>query len=166
MCAGHLVLERFPVDLHSIFSGVQSTLQIAADKKGIALNFQMDPTLPVRVLGDEIRIRQILLNLVGNAVKFTQKGSVTVTAGFEAGPDTRLKFLIEDTGIGMSPETVSQLFQPFVQGDSSMTKRFGGTGLGLSICRKLVEAMGGECGVSSEMGKGSKFWFTAILMAP
>lgn len=161
--AGHVELEKYPLSIASVAQGVYQTLKTAAERKGVEFEMNLDQAIPPRVLGDENRLRQVLLNLAGNAVKFTEKGLVSVTARLVDGSQSKTKFTISDTGIGMSPEVVSQLFQPFVQGDSSMSKKFGGTGLGLSICKKLVEAMGGECGVESELGKGSTFWFTIDL---
>lgn len=163
--AGHFVLEKYPLSIPAVAEAVYQTLKTAAEKKGIGLDLQLDPGIPPRVMGDEHRLRQVLLNLAGNAVKFTENGAVHITVTLVEGSASKTKFIIRDTGIGMSREVMGQLFQPFVQGDSSMSKKFGGTGLGLSICKKLVEAMGGECGVESELGKGSTFWFTIDLEA-
>lgn len=161
--AGHVILENYPLSIPAVAQGVYQTLKTVAEKKAIAFELILDPGIPPRVLGDENRLRQVLLNLAGNAVKFTEKGSVRISAALVPGSESKTRFVITDTGIGMSEEVVAQLFQPFVQGDSSMSKKFGGTGLGLSICKKLVEAMGGECGVESQLGEGSTFWFTIDL---
>ncbi|KAI0028278.1 histidine kinase [Vararia minispora EC-137] len=139
-------------------------LPTAAQK--LDLSFNIDRDVPPWVTADYERIRQILMNLIGNAVKFTQHGSVKVLCSVdtETLPPvdhvTNLKFVIRDTGIGLSPTDVDHLFVPFQQADNSTTRRFGGTGLGLSICRELVKLMGGVIGVNSELGKGSVFWFT------
>lgn len=159
--AGHLVLEKYPLSIAKVAESVYQTLQTEAARKGIHFEMEIAEDLPPSVLGDELRLRQILLNFTGNAVKFTSQGSVRVTV--QNTESAKVKFVVEDTGIGMSPEVIAQLFSPFVQGDNSMSKKFGGTGLGLSICKKLATAMGGECGVESELGKGSKFWFTVEL---
>jgi len=113
--------------------------------------------------GDPARLRQVLLNLVANAIKFTERGEVvarvTVAETFDLGVE--LLFEVEDTGIGLAPDAQARLFQPFVQADGSITRKYGGTGLGLAICKQLIEMMGGRVGVESAAGQGSRFWFTA-----
>jgi two-component system sensor histidine kinase/response regulator len=168
--AGKLELEQLDVDLRDTFEDVARLLSIQAHAKGLEVIAQIDPKLPHLVKGDAGRIRQILLNLAGNAVKFTAKGKVSleikVLEAYEFG--TRVRCEARDTGIGIPPDRLQLLFAPFMQVDTSTTRKFGGTGLGLSIVRRLVELMGGSTGVESVEGKGSVFWFTAIfaLAAP
>jgi two-component system, sensor histidine kinase and response regulator len=149
----------------SVYTGVISLLEDTARAKGVRLDLDLDPALDGTLLGDPLRLRQILLNYTSNAVKFSSQGCVTlvgrVLSEDEAGLDFRLE--VRDQGIGMTEEQASQLFQPFHQADASTTRRFGGTGLGLAICRKLAELMGGRVGVSSQIGVGSTFWFEARL---
>jgi PAS domain S-box-containing protein len=161
--AGKLELEQLDVDLRDTFEDVARLLSIQAHAKGLEVTAQIDPKLPALVKGDAGRIRQILLNLAGNAIKFTTKGEVsleirvidTSTLG------TRVRCEVRDTGIGIPADRLQFLFAPFMQVDTSTTRRFGGTGLGLSIVRRLVELMGGETGVESKEGEGSVFWFSA-----
>jgi signal transduction histidine kinase/CheY-like chemotaxis protein/HPt (histidine-containing phosphotransfer) domain-containing protein len=166
--AGKVVLEKIPVSLPEVANGVVTLLHTAADQKGIGLSMQIDPSLNQPLLGDPTRLRQILLNLIGNAIKFTERGGVILqifpAPGQSGPPDVgTVHFEISDTGIGMNAETASRLFHKFEQADSSVVRRFGGSGLGLAISRHLVELMGGEIGVKSELGLGSKFWFTINL---
>jgi CheY-like chemotaxis protein len=147
---------------------VELCLQMVSERahaKGLELTRLIDESVPVQVVGDAGRLRQVLLNLVGNAVKFTVHGKVVVRVAREGeeGGNVRLRFAVTDTGIGIPSEAQKCLFQPFSQADSSITRRFGGTGLGLAISRQLVELMGGTIGVESEAGKGSTFWFTVKL---
>ncbi|ALG69753.1 histidine kinase [Azospirillum thiophilum] len=160
--AGRLDLERVPVSLAGVVEGVADTLAPAARAKGLSLVTYVDPDLPAAVLGDPVRIRQVLVNLVGNAVKFTQSGSVTVRVGLARfdGDRVTIRMAVTDTGIGISAENQIRLFRPFTQAEASTTRRFGGTGLGLSICRRLAELMGGDIGVTSGLDAGSTFWFT------
>ncbi|CAO3405971.1 response regulator [Azospirillum largimobile] len=160
--AGRLDLERVPVALAGVVEGVADTLAPGARAKGLSLVTYIDPDLPAEVLGDPVRIRQVLFNIAGNAVKFTQSGSVTVRvelAHFD-GDRVIIRVAVTDTGIGISAENQIRLFRPFTQAEVSTTRRFGGTGLGLSICRRLAELMGGDIGVTSELNVGSTFWFT------
>ncbi|HYD31961.1 MAG TPA: DUF3369 domain-containing protein [Azospirillaceae bacterium] len=160
--AGRLDLERVPVDMASTIEGVAETLAPNARKKELELVTLVDPDLPPLLLGDPVRIRQVLFNLTGNAVKFTTTGRVTIRADLQhLTQDGRatVRISVIDTGIGISPEGQARLFQPFSQAEGSTTRRFGGTGLGLSICRRLAELMGGTIGVESELGHGSTFWF-------
>jgi PAS domain S-box-containing protein len=163
--AGKLELEQLDVDLRDTFEDVARLLSIQAHAKGLEVIAQVDPKLPYLVKGDAGRIRQILLNLAGNAVKFTAKGEVSleikVLETSEFG--TRVRCEVRDTGIGIPADRLQLLFAPFMQVDTSTTRKFGGTGLGLSIVRKLVELMGGSTGVESTEGKGSVFWFTAMF---
>ncbi len=161
--AGKLELEQVEVDLRDTFEDVARLLSIQAHAKGLELTAQIDSKLPDLVKGDAGRIRQILLNLAGNAIKFTAKGEVSleirVLGTDESG--TTVCCEVRDTGIGIPADRLGSLFAPFMQVDTSTTRRFGGTGLGLSIVRRLVELMGGETGVESTEGVGSLFWFTA-----
>ncbi|MEK9971285.1 MAG: ATP-binding protein, partial [Ferrovibrio sp.] len=133
-----------------------------AKENGNQLILDVAETVPDHVIGDPLRLRQILINLIGNAIKFTDKGSVTmtVTATPLQNGDFMLHCAIRDTGIGIAPDQQLTLFEPFTQADISMTRRYGGTGLGLTICKHLVHLMGGEIGVISAPGEGSTFWFT------
>ena len=164
--AGKLTLEKITFSLNSCLSTVQSIIRVKAAEKGLELLVNVSPEVPTHVAGDPYRLEQILINLLGNAVKFTTQGRVTldVTAAV-AGEDEplALTFSVSDTGIGMTDKQMARLFCPFTQGDDSTTRRYGGTGLGLSICRRLVELMGGEVHVASESGRGSVFTVTVIL---
>ncbi len=166
--AGRLELEALDFDLTE---AVQLALDLqldAAARKSLELVLEIDPAIPAVLRGDPVRLRQVLLNLVGNAVKFTERGEVVVRVTPAASSDPGrcgLHFEIIDTGVGISSEVQSTLFQPFVQADSSTTRRYGGTGLGLAISKRLVELMHGQIGVSSELGRGSNFHFT-IELAP
>ncbi|MBI3695430.1 MAG: PAS domain S-box protein [Acidobacteria bacterium] len=163
--AGKLELEHVPFDLPAIVEDVASLLSLAAEEKGLELACLVRPEVPRLVCGDPGRLRQILTNLVGNAVKFTGRGEVIVRAelaGDDAGKVT-VRFAVEDTGTGIAPEQLPRLFESFVQGDASTTRKYGGTGLGLTILKQLAEMMGGEMGVESAPGRGSTFWFTAVF---
>jgi signal transduction histidine kinase/CheY-like chemotaxis protein len=157
--SGKLALEQVPFDLHSEVTGVMKLYHVVAQQKGIALNLQWSDGAPQWVRGDPTRLRQVLTNLMSNALKFTDAGSVslTVSSDGDSHARARLRFIIEDTGIGIPRETLPNLFSPFVQGDGSTTRRYGGTGLGLAICKQLVALMGGAIDVASEPGKGSRF---------
>ncbi|MDQ4086489.1 MAG: ATP-binding protein [Pseudomonadota bacterium] len=158
-----LLLEPFPIE--ALIDNSVSIVRAAAEAKGLELRVEVDPALSPFFLGDEARLRQILLNLLNNAVKFTAEGAVTLTVRREqaVGELENLLFTVADTGIGIDADAQRRLFEPFSQADASVTRRFGGTGLGLSISRRLVELMGGEIGVESEPGQGSRFWFRAAL---
>jgi len=163
--SGKMGLERVEVNLRDL---VESAVEIVAPQtreKGIELAWCAAPDLPTHWTGDPVRLRQILLNLLGNAVKFTNRGAVVIRVSpTDPGPDgTFARFEIVDTGIGLTGEQVVRLFQPFTQADASTTRQFGGTGLGLSICHRLVCLMGGSIGVTSVPGTGSTFWFTLPL---
>jgi PAS domain S-box-containing protein len=163
--AGRIDIERVPMSPLTIVEGVADALAPQAHKKKLQLATFVDGSVPSIVEGDPVRLRQILFNLIGNALKFTERGEVVAHMSVDsAAPGGMLlRTEIRDTGIGLSPEACKRLFQPFVQADGSTTRRFGGTGLGLSICRGLVERMGGEIGVDSTLGQGTTFWFTIAV---
>ena len=164
--AGKLDIEAIAYDLAETIEGVGELLAQRADDKGIDFVVDLDPELPARVVGDPTRVRQVLLNLAGNAIKFTEAGSVVVTATIVPAADgPRLNFAVRDTGIGLTPEQQAKLFKPFQQADDSTSRKFGGTGLGLTISLKLCEMMGGTIGCFSEAGEGSTFWFELPLVA-
>jgi CheY-like chemotaxis protein len=162
--AGKFELEETGVSIASIAANVASMLQEKARDKGLLLQVDAD-TQPQPLLGDPTRLQQALLNLAGNAIKFTERGSVTLRVRHEnEEPDAMLvRFEVEDTGPGVDAATQARLFAPFEQADNTISRRFGGTGLGLVITRRLAQAMGGETGVRSQPGQGSTFWFTARL---
>ncbi|MCC6757181.1 MAG: response regulator, partial [Arenimonas sp.] len=163
--AGRLTLEHIDFELDAVLSDVSGLVRQKAKDKGLELVFDVEASVPVNLVGDPLRIGQILINLLSNAVKFTETGEIGVIVRklADAGDAVELKFMVTDTGIGLSPEQIDRLFQSFQQADSSTTRRFGGTGLGLAICKQLTELMGGKVGVESELGKGSRFWFTVKL---
>jgi len=165
--AGRIELETVPFDLIDVLEGVQDGLSPKAAEKGLEWNAFARPSVNTRLVGDPLRLRQVLLNLASNAIKFTESGQVTLeVSALEGGAEgaARLRFEMRDTGIGISNETRSRLFQKFVQADSSTTRRYGGTGLGLAISRQLVQLMGGEMDLESNPGKGSCFFFEASFM--
>jgi CheY-like chemotaxis protein len=146
---------------------ILETLDLAgaqATAKGLTLSADIDPALPLAVYADSSRLRQVLLNLIGNAIKFTDKGGVTVSASPLAGDPTRLRLAVSDTGAGIAKDKISRLFQRFSQVDGTISRTHGGTGLGLAICKSLTEMMGGDIGVESTVGAGTTFWFT--IQAP
>ena len=164
--AGKMTLELVPFDLKVVISHLENMIYEKVKEKHLALIIDIHDNVPKHLSGDPYRLGQILINLVSNAVKFTDNGSVTVEIDRVYGDDNNdeyimLQFVVKDTGIGMSEETMSNLFDSFEQGDTSITRRFGGTGLGLSICKQLVDLFDGEIYVESELGKGSNFVFTA-----
>jgi two-component system, sensor histidine kinase and response regulator len=162
--AGKLELESIELDLRANVEDVGSAMAFQAATKGLELIVNVEPQITGRVLGDPQRLRQCLVNLVSNAIKFTKAGEIVIEVRDRSiGDKPMTYFEVRDTGIGIAEKTLEMLFQPFVQADSSTTRHFGGTGLGLSIVRKLVELMGGEIGVSSEVGAGSRFFFTLPL---
>ncbi len=164
--AGRLEMEEVDFEIVPTIESVCSILSMQAQIKNVALMTFVDPSLPHVVRGDALRFRQVLINLVGNAVKFTETGSVVVSAepdGVEKTGEIRVRFTVKDTGIGIAPEALPTLFEAFRQADSSTTRRFGGTGLGLTISKALVEMMGGTIAVESVAGRGSTFRFTLPL---
>ncbi len=177
--AGKLALEDLPFELPEAVEEVAELLGQKADEKKLDLVLTFDPQLPRRIVADPSRLRQVLLNLVGNAIKFTEAGHVLIEVGppevvgqrhlGAAAPDlpaSHLLFCVVDTGIGIPRDKQGQLFGKFTQADSSTTRKYGGTGLGLAISRRLVELMGGTMGFSSEPGRGSAFWFSLPLRLP
>ncbi|MHC2086121.1 PAS domain S-box protein [Methylobacterium sp. CM6244] len=163
--AGAIELNRQVFDLRALIYNGLSIVRGAAVQKGLEIRAVIDPTLPKGLVGDEARLRQVLLNLLNNAIKFTQRGSVTLgvqhVGTTEAGE--RLRFSVSDTGIGIAKDKQDRLFKRFSQVDGSIERDFGGTGLGLAICKQLVDLMGGEIGVLSETGVGAAFWFSVLL---
>ncbi|MCB0574603.1 MAG: response regulator, partial [Saprospiraceae bacterium] len=163
--AGKMELEHTDLNIERIVEQVVNTLAYRADEKGIELVTECDPALPPVLIGDPVRLQQILLNLTGNAIKFTEKGSVTLIARPESIADgsCRIFFALRDTGIGMSPAQLEVVFESFRQASSDTTRKYGGTGLGLSISKHLVELFGGELRVKSTKGEGSEFSFVIDL---
>ncbi len=163
--AGRIVLESSPVDLKAIATEVKMTLAPQIKDKSVEIRLEIDPALPHRVYGDATRLRQVLMNIAGNAVKFTRKGEVVLAIKVmnTIHGIASIVFSVMDTGIGIATEHVTRIFDSFVQADGSTTRRFGGTGLGLSISKQLVELMGGHLEVESTLGKGSRFWFDLQL---
>ncbi|MEO5347813.1 MAG: response regulator [Magnetococcus sp. YQC-9] len=163
--AGQFTLDRTPFDLPDLVEGVMLIFGTRAREKEVELEWVVAPDVPEHLLGDPKRLRQILVNLVGNAVKFTPSGRILMAVTTQGAQTDRvcLRFSVADTGIGIDTQILSQLFEPFTQGDSSVTRRFGGTGLGLTICNRLVRLMGGELRVSSQLHQGSTFTFTVVL---
>ncbi|MCB9495890.1 MAG: response regulator [Fibrobacteria bacterium] len=163
--AGKMDIEEIEFDLATTMDETLGMLSSRSQQKGLELTCLVDPDVPVWVRGDPGRIRQIVLNLAGNSLKFTEHGEVAVHVQRVEEDDATavLKFSIRDTGIGIPPDRLEALFHPFTQVDGSTTRKYGGTGLGLAICRQLAELMGGETGVESELGKGSVFWFTVRI---
>jgi two-component system sensor histidine kinase/response regulator len=167
--AGKIELERVRFEPTQLITTARTLLDESVRQKRLAWAVRIDPGLPAAFEGDPGRIQQVLLNLMSNAVKFTEAGTITVgLAGVGAPPDRgawRVRFEVEDTGIGIPPAAQERLFTAFTQADSSTTRRYGGTGLGLAICKRLVELMGGSIGLSSSEGRGSKFFFELPLHA-
>ena len=166
--AGKVVLDPVPFNLGELVGVAVRSLAPPAHKKGLELVFQMDPDVPVRIVADPVRLRQVLMNLVGNAIKFTQQGQVVVRVRLDRRADgaPKLHFEIRDTGIGIAPEKQGGLFHAFVQADSSTTRQYGGTGLGLAICSRLVPLMGGSISMESVPGAGCAFHFTISYSLP
>jgi len=159
--AGKLEMETLDFDLRTTLEDAMDLPAFRAHEKGLELAMLVEPDVPSSLCGDPGRLRQVLVNLIGNAIKFTDEGEVTIEVALESETPTTatVRFTVRDTGIGIPPDKVDGLFAAFTQADSSTTRRFGGTGLGLSISKRLVELMGGKIGVESEVGVGSTFWF-------
>jgi signal transduction histidine kinase/CheY-like chemotaxis protein/HPt (histidine-containing phosphotransfer) domain-containing protein len=166
--AGQMRVESIPMDLQDVLRRVTDLFCGRIEQKGLILNTTMASDVPHWVMGDPLRLTQIINNLVGNAVKFTDSGSISITIDrmHEATTEVDLlRFCVKDTGMGIAPECQSTLFDAFTQADTSITRRFGGTGLGLTICKSLVTMMSGRIGVCSELGGGSEFWFALPMTA-
>ncbi len=166
--AGKLTLERIPFELAKVLDQVVNVTSAKASAKELTLSCEVSPEVPHRLVGDPLRLGQILINYTNNAVKFTQQGQIRITVGIEKNFDKglMLRFSVIDTGIGLTPEQSGRLFQSFEQADTSTTREYGGTGLGLAISKGLATLMGGQAGVQSEVARGSTFWFTAYLGLP
>jgi len=163
--AGKLVLETADLDLHALINSTAAMLAPQANAKGLEFMVHIAPETPFLLRGDPLHLRQVLINLIGNAIKFTEKGSIEVRVHLleEGIANTRLHFKVTDTGIGITPQAQERIFESFTQADESTTRRFGGTGLGTTIARQLVELMGGKIGVRSAPGAGASFWFELDL---
>jgi len=165
--ADKMALDIEPFDLRALLDQLLSLYQVTGKSKGLMVTAEIDPALSREYRGDAFRLRQVLVNLLGNAVKFTEQGTITLRVNKEqsGGKGDVLRFEVQDSGVGIASESIGKLFQPFSQVDSSSTRRYGGSGLGLSICARLIKLMQGELGVHSEHGKGATFWFTVPLTA-
>jgi len=165
--AEHLELESIPFDVSKVTHATASLLAVRARERHLELLAEVSPEVPRAVRGDPTRLRQVLMNLIGNAIKFTEQGEVvvSVTTALAADDHVELRFAVRDTGIGIAPEHVGTVFKEFTQADATMTRRYGGTGLGLAISQRLVRLMGGEIELQSEVGKGSEFSFTLAFLA-
>jgi two-component system, sensor histidine kinase and response regulator len=163
--AGKMELETIPFDLRESLGETMKGLSVRAHQKELELIYEVEPEVPEAVLGDPSRIRQVLVNLVGNAIKFTERGEILVTAKVESTEEEQVcvHFAVKDTGVGIPAETQTKIFDAFSQADGSMARKYGGTGLGLTICTRLVQMMGGRIWVESETGKGSVFQFVIKL---
>jgi signal transduction histidine kinase/CheY-like chemotaxis protein len=163
--AGKLDLESIPFDLRESLSETMRAQGFRAQQKGLELIYEVQPRVFESLLGDPGRLRQVIVNLVGNAIKFTTRGEIllSITQEAETSETVSLHFAIKDTGVGIPGDKLQKIFEPFSQADGSMTRKYGGTGLGLTICTKLVEMMNGRIWVESELGKGSTFHFTVTL---
>jgi len=166
--ARKITLEHLTFNLRDTVEEVVQPLRVQASAKGLDVHLRVSPEIPPLLRGDAQRLRQVLNNLSANALKFTDRGEITLDVALECQKDGRstVRFSVTDTGIGIRPDRVAALFSPFVQGDDSTTRKYGGSGLGLAISKQLVEMMGGSIGVNSTEGRGSTFWFTAVVELP
>jgi signal transduction histidine kinase/CHASE2 domain-containing sensor protein/CheY-like chemotaxis protein len=162
--SGEMRLESIAFNLSQLIEQVIEILANSAQYKGLSLSYWIDPATPMMVEGDPTRLNQILTNLIGNAIKFTEQGGVTINVQPCPDSTSHVKIIVTDTGIGISPENQHKLFQSFSQADTSTTRKYGGTGLGLAICQRLLELMSGEIGLDSVVNQGSSFWFTVPLI--
>jgi len=163
--AGKLEMEHKDFSLSDVFSGLESLINVQLSKKELTYSLAIDKSIPTWLVGDSLRLSQILTNFVSNAIKFTHQGKISINVQMieSSESDVTLRFMIQDTGIGMRQEQMDRLFQSFQQADTSITRKYGGTGLGLAISKRLIEMMGGKVSVKSEVGKGSQFIFTACF---
>ncbi len=163
--AGKMEIENTPLNIHSLVDELIATMQFSAEEKGLALHHNMDAGIPETLEGDPTRLRQILTNLIGNSIKFTEEGEIRVSVALLSTQNHQmlLRFRVHDNGIGISRDKQEKIFTKFSQVDTSTTRKFGGSGLGLAISKELVELMGGEIGVNSREGEGAEFWFTVNL---
>ncbi|MDR3388536.1 MAG: ATP-binding protein [Rudaea sp.] len=164
--ANKLELESVGINLREALDSVRRLMEKSAEAKGLKFDVTIEPSVRLAVRGDPTRLRQVLTNLVSNAIKFTERGGVTIHVSKRGETRTHfeLLFAVKDTGIGIAPDAATKLFQPFSQADASTTRIHGGTGLGLVICKRIIDLMGGKIGVRSELGKGSMFWFSVPLL--
>ncbi len=165
--AGQMELELRPFRPSALIEDAMAITSTVAVAKNLSIKSSVDPTVPEWLMGDQTRLRQVLINLLGNAAKFTEKGSITIDVRSQISADggERVRFSVIDTGIGIAPDRQHRLFKRFSQADSSVSRQHGGTGLGLAICKQLVGLMDGQIGIHSEVGRGSTVWFTASLPA-
>ena len=160
--AGKMKLEIIPFEVRGVLDGSVAAVQPQAHEKGLVLKCDVDQKIPIKVLGDPNRLRQVALNMLTNAVKFTKEGKITVKGQLvtnECSGQMQVRFTVKDSGIGIPKDKCNRIFNPYQQADASVSRNYGGTGLGLAICKSLVEKMGGQIGVESELGKGATFWF-------
>jgi PAS domain S-box-containing protein len=163
--ARKITLENRPFDVSGTIEEVIRLLRVQAKAKGLSIRAGISPAIPPILCGDAHRLRQVLANLTSNAIKFTQRGEIALEAALESRTDSlaTIRFTVDDSGIGIPPDKIADIFSPFTQADVSVTRRYGGSGLGLAICKELAELMGGAIGVTSVEGQGSTFWFTAVF---
>ena len=163
--AGKLKVENVPFSLKTILDETTSLFALQARTKDLEFSAEIAPNVPASAVGDSMRLRQVLNNLLGNAIKFTDAGRIGLTAALagDSAANVTIRFTIVDTGIGISPADQARIFERFIQADTSSTRKYGGTGLGLAICKELVELLGGDIGVESQPGRGSCFWFTVTV---